>query len=96
MDPEPAELSITNHNSLTFNDRDTESLLQEEDPFRINSPSIVFFGLTIAIATVAVPLFTVMSVRPPAGSSSTTTVIESNGSKESLPLSITRFGKPGG
>ena len=96
MDPEPALLSISDNNFLSLEERNAESLLQQEDSFVMNGPSAAVLGLTIAIATVAVPLFAVMSVRPFGGDSGPkTSVIERNGSKPPFPVSITRVSQSG-
>ncbi len=97
MDPEPALLSNSNKLSLRP-PKGNKKLLPEQETFlAMNEPSVAFLGLTIAIATVAVPLIAVMTVRPFEGRTNlTTSVKESNGSKQPIPLSISRFSKPGG
>ncbi|WP_320674313.1 hypothetical protein [Prochlorococcus sp. MIT 1341] len=92
MEPESASRSSQSHTSPTI---ETGNMEMQEDFLSFNSPSIVFLGFIIAIATIAVPLYAVISIRPHAGSSSTTTVIENNGSKLPLPITVLRFGQPG-
>ena len=69
--------------------------IEEEDPFSLSGPWIALIGLTIAIATIGVPIGVVMTERPLGRESMVPTAMESDGSKSTAPISLTRVGKPG-
>ena len=99
MDPDPAsvsspsskgeELSRSRHNSGLIGP-------DPEDPFGLSAPSIGLMGLTIAIATVGVPLEAVLRDLSAGRESMVPTALEKDGSKLSTPISFTRVGQPVG
>ncbi len=67
----------------------------DEDPLSLNGPSITLLGLTIAIATVGIPIVAVITERPFGRESVSPTILELDGSKSSLPISLARTSKLG-
>ena len=98
MDPEPVAVSTTSSQGEGFSqssDKEESSGIEQEDPFSLSGPSIALVGLTIAIATIGVPLAVVLTDRPMGGENMVPTALESDGSKSSLPISVTRVSKSG-
>ncbi|KGG25537.1 hypothetical protein EV14_2198 [Prochlorococcus sp. MIT 0703] len=62
----------------------------------MSAPSIALLGLTIAIATVGVPLAAVLTDRSAGRESMVPTALEKDGSQLSTPISFTRVGQPVG
>ena len=97
MDPEPAPVSqppSQAEGSTPFSHEGDSQGAPEEDPFSLSGPSIALLGITIAIAAVGIPLVAVLTERPIRPESMVPTALESDGSKSSLPISLTRFGEP--
>ena len=67
--------------------------IEDEDPYTLSGTSISLFGLTMAIAVVGVPLVAVFTERSPGRESFVPTALQSDGSKSSSPLSLTRLGE---
>ena len=100
MDPEPASVSNPSAQWEGSSKSLHESGLtgsEPEEPFSLSVPSIALLGLTIAIATVGVPLAAVLTDRPASRESMAPTALEKkDGSKFSSPISLTRGGQLGG
>ena len=64
---------------------------EQEDPFSLGPPSIALLGLTIAIATVGVPLAAVLTDRPLRRDLIVPTALELDGSQPSTPVSYTHL-----
>jgi len=99
MDPEPASVSSPSAQGEGSSKSLHESGLtgsEPEEPFSLSVPSIALLGLTIAIATVGVPLAAVLTDRSANRESMIPTALEQDGSKFSSPISLTRGGQLGG
>ncbi len=98
MDPEPTELFKTiqpfKESLNSFGGIQPKRKI-ESDSIGFNGASVILIGLTIAIASLGVPVTAVFIGRPPLGENLIPTALKSNGSKTSSSLSITRFSKPG-
>ena len=98
MDPEPdkADRTSTTQVEVISNSSHKAEIQQigDEDPFGLSGPSIALLGLVIAFATIGVPLAVVLTERPLGRESVVPTALEPDGSKPSLPISLTRVGKP--
>ena len=81
------------HSSLISSQEDMQ-VLDQEDPYSLSAPSIALLGVTIAIATIGIPIVAVLTARPFPPDTPIPATLESNGSKPSLPVSIARSGKP--
>ena len=96
MDPEPAATSRPSaqieRSSRSFHQRVTEGI-DDEDPFSLSGTSIALFGLAMAIAVIGVPLVAVVTERPLGRETLVPTAFQSDGSKPSIPISLTRFGE---
>ena len=96
MDPEPAatsRLSTSVESSTRSPHQEVKEGIEEEDPYSLTSTSIALLGTVIAIASIGVPLLAVLTERPLGKESIVPTALESDGSKSSLPISLTRIGK---
>ena len=87
-------------NSFENSSNDSQELgldgLDDDDPFSLIGPSITLLGMTIALLSTGIPLAVVFSERPFMDKESNSpTVLESDGSNSSLPISFKRVGKPG-
>jgi len=99
MDPEPASASSPSaQGEGAFKSPHQSGLTgpESEEPFSLSVPSIALLGLTIAIATVGVPLAAVLTDRSANRESMIPTALEQDGSKFSSPISLTRSGQLGG
>ena len=99
MDPDPASVSSPSSKGEELSRSRHDSGLigpDPEDPFSLSAPSIALLGLTIAIATVGVPLAAVLTDRSAGRESMVPTALEKDGSKLSTPISFTRVGQPVG
>ncbi len=76
-------------------EREENPSIEQEDPYSFSGPSIAVLGLTIAVAAIAVPIGAVLNDIHFRGSRMAPTALESDGSKPSCPISLTRVGKPG-
>ena len=99
MDPEPAVVSSPSSQvevSLLSPDQTKAQEIAEEEPFPWRSPSNALLGLTIAIATIGVPIVAVLMERPlgKGKDSMVPTALDSDGSKTSAPISLARGCKP--
>ncbi len=96
MDPEPAPASFYKEadSSPLEPFKAKTSRRGPEDFLSFRDPSIAVLGLTIAIATFSVPIAAVLSDRSIQRESVIPTALESDGSKPSLPISLTRLGEP--
>jgi len=98
MDIEPVAVSKSSSEALTTSQSSGEeenSGVEQEDPYSFHGPSIAVLGLTIAVATIAVPLGAVLNDSSFRGSRLAPAALESDGPKPSLPISLTRISKPG-
>ena len=98
MDPEPAlffklssEIDYSSESSLEGEKIGSE----DEDPFSLSGPWLALLGLTIAVATLGIPLAAVLTDRPSGGGAIIPTALEINGPQPSLSVSVTRVGEPG-
>ena len=99
MDPEPALMSNpksqVNVSSGHIEEGYTK-ILEPEDPFSLNGPVVALIGLTIAIATVGVPLSVVLTERSLGKESLVPTALRTDGSNATLSFTFYRFGQSGG
>ena len=98
MAPDPLAVSETSSEALASSPsfgQEESAGVEQEDPYSFNGPFIAVLGLTIAVATIAVPLGAVLNDSSFRGSHLAPAALESDGSKPSLPISITRIGKSG-
>ena len=96
MDPEPAEAQKTSTPSEETLHSPKEGVsqgLDDEDPFSLSGTSISLFGFTMAIFVVGIPFVAVLTERPLGSENPAPTVLQSDGSKSSPPISLTRLGK---
>ncbi len=96
MDPKPVPILRTFSRIEIPPSSSSEGDLQEteeDDPFSLSSSSIALFGLLMAIAVVGVPLVAVLTERPLGKKSLMPTALESDGSKPSLPISLSGVGQ---
>ena len=99
MDPEPAaDSSLSSHNEISpkSSKQAVRDAIEEEDSFSLSGTSIALFGLVMAFAVVGLPLLVVITDRPMRRESLFPNTFESDGSKPSPPISLTRFGKSRG
>ncbi len=96
MDPEPAPFSSSfcrEKQSLISNDEFALVDREEEYSLSLSGPRIALMGLTIAIATIGIPLAAVLTDRPLGGATMVPTSLDSYGSNPSHPLSFSRIGQ---
>ena len=97
MDSEPpllARKTSSKVESLGFNQEGDQHIVEEEDPYSLNGPSIALLGLAIAFLMVGMPLIAVLTERPSNNQSFLPTFLDRNGSKSSPPISFSRVGQP--
>ena len=97
MDPEPTSVfkRFEKTDQSSFQDANAKiQVIKEVESFKFNGPSIVLIGLIIAVSTLGVPLTAVLTERPSLRVIVVPTALKSNGSKPSLPLSISSIGEP--
>ena len=67
----------------------------QEEPFSLSSTSVALLGMTIAIATLGIPMAAVLTEQPLRRDSIVPTDLELDGSKPSASVTFTRAGKSG-
>tara|TARA_B100001996_G_C18539787_1_gene546470 strand:- start:524 stop:832 length:309 start_codon:yes stop_codon:yes gene_type:complete len=97
-EPEPEPGSLTNPSNhiekalRPSSEIESEDLESEEEAFRLKDPSTALLGLVIAVATVGIPLFAVITERKPEKGSVVPTAQLSYGSDKSISMSFRRPG----
>ena len=96
MDPEPSgalkKNQVIEHIAELAENEDSE-LISEDESIAFNGPSIILIGLTIAIASLGLPITAVLTERPSTRESVAPTALKNNGSQSSLPFPFTRIGE---
>lgn len=99
MDPEPAaalRTSVPVDSTTRFSHQENSQGIDDEDPFSLNGPTISLLGITIAIATIGIPLAAVLTERQTGRESMVPTALKSDGSQPSSSISFTRASELGG
>ncbi len=65
--------------------------LDDEDPLSFSGPYVALLGMTIALATIIVPIFAVISERPLKQKSLVPTALEIDGSNIFAPIPFSGF-----
>jgi len=98
MDSEPAasvdKTFSLSEESSSFSLRDSQ-VIDDEEPYSIGATSIGLLGIAIAVASIVIPLVAVITEKPLGKKSIVPNALEHDGSKPSIPVSLSRFGKPG-
>ncbi len=99
MDPEPASVSRPSsrleESSITFQPKNNKGL-EDEDPLGLSAPSIALLGLTIALATIGIPIAAVLTERSLGRNKIAPSAMEIDGSETSFSDSFARTSEPGG
>ena len=97
MDPEPVtalKTSVPFEQPSNSTNQLVSQGIDEEDSFSLSGTSSSLFGLAMAIAVLGVPFLAVLTERPRGRENLVPTALQSDGSKSSSPISLTRLGEP--